>query len=132
MMTFAAKNISVSINRPKDSVYEFASDPENFPKWLAFVKSVRKKTDLVWEAETDLGKIEFELVPKNEFGVIDQVVTLPDGTKVDSHLRVIENGSGTEVVFTLFRTPGKTEKEFDDDARAVQTDLETLKIKLEN
>jgi len=32
-MTFMAKHISVSINRPATQVYEFASNPENLPKW---------------------------------------------------------------------------------------------------
>jgi uncharacterized membrane protein len=31
-MTFMAKHISVSINRPAAQVYEFASNPENMPK----------------------------------------------------------------------------------------------------
>jgi uncharacterized membrane protein len=34
-MTFMAKHISVSINRPAGQVYEFASNPENLPKWAA-------------------------------------------------------------------------------------------------
>jgi len=34
-MTFKAKHISVSINRSADHVYEFASNPENLPKWAA-------------------------------------------------------------------------------------------------
>jgi len=34
-MTFKSRHVSVSINRPADQVYEFASNPENLPKWAA-------------------------------------------------------------------------------------------------
>lgn len=131
-MTHPAKNISISINKSSEEVYQFASNPENFPKWLAFVKTISEKSGSVWAAETDLGKIEIELTPANKFGIIDHVVTLPGGAKVKNPLRVIENGEGSEVVFTLFRMPTKTEKEFNDDADLVKADLKMLKDILEN
>jgi hypothetical protein len=34
-MTFAAKHIGGSINRSAAHVYDFASNPENLPKWAA-------------------------------------------------------------------------------------------------
>jgi len=130
-MTYPIKNISISINCAKEKVYEFASNPENFPDWLDFLKTISKKSDTIWNAETDLGNIEIEFVAKNEFGVIDHIVTLPEGAKIKNVLRVIENGDGSEVVFTLFRLPEKTEKEFNDDANLVAKDLKTLKNILE-
>ena len=130
-MTYPIKNISISINCAKEKVYEFASNPENFPDWLGFLKTISKKSDTIWNAETDLGNIEIEFVAKNEFGVIDHIVTLPEGAKIKNVLRVIENGDGSEVVFTLFRLPEKTEKEFNDDANLVAKDLKTLKNILE-
>ena len=130
-MTYPIKNISISINCAKEKVYEFASNPENFPDWLDFLKTISKKSDTIWNAETDLGNIEIEFVAKNEFGVIDHIVTLPEGAKIKNVLRVIENGDGSEVVFTLFRLAEKTEKEFNDDANLVAKDLKTLKNILE-
>ena len=130
-MTYPIKNISISINCTKEKVYEFASNPENFPDWLDFLKTISKKSDTIWNAETDLGNIEIEFVAKNEFGIIDHIVTLPEGAKIKNVLRVIENGDGSEVVFTLFRLAEKTEKEFNDDANLVAKDLKTLKNILE-
>ncbi|MFD1602618.1 hypothetical protein ACFSJW_20215 [Flavobacterium artemisiae] len=130
-MTFQTTTISISINNSREKVYQFASNPENFPKWLAFVKSVSKKSDAIWTAESDLGKIEIELTPKNEFGIIDHTVTLPDGAKVHNPLRVIENGKGSEVTFTLFKLPAKTDEEFNADSDLVKEDLQTLKNLLE-
>jgi len=43
-MTFTAKHISVSINRSAGQVYEFASNPENFPKWGRRTQWLDKKS----------------------------------------------------------------------------------------
>ena len=130
-MTFQTTHISISINCSKENVYGFASNPENFHEWLAFIQSVSKKSDRIWNAESSLGKIEIELSKENEFGIIDHTVTLPDSTKVYNPLRVIENGKGSEITFTLFKLPNKTQEEFNADSNLVKHDLETLKDILE-
>lgn len=125
-MTYPVKIISVSINKPAAEVYAFASNPENFPKWIAFIKSMTRQGD-IWLAETDLGNIQIRFVPNNEFGVIDHDVTLPDGETINNPMRVIPNKNGSEFIFTLFWRTNKTEKEFNEDAQAVTKDLQKLK-----
>jgi uncharacterized membrane protein len=44
-MTFMAKHISVSINRSAAQVYEFASNPENLPKWAGGLSGSIKKVN---------------------------------------------------------------------------------------
>lgn len=131
-MPYPVKNISIFINKPAGEVYQFASNPENFPVWVAFIKSVTKENENIWLAETDLGNIKIEFVPKNNFGVIDHVVTLPDGSAVNNPIRVITNGKGAELVFTLFWMHGRTEEEFNQDAKLVESDLQKLKKILES
>jgi hypothetical protein len=128
----STKSVSISINKSKDDAYKFASNAENFPKWIAFMKSMSKKSENVWIAETDSGKIEIEMTPQNDFGIIDHLVKLPDGTIVSNPLRVIKNGSQSEVVFTLFKMPNKTDQDFENDSKLVETDLKSLKRILES
>ncbi|MDP4207835.1 MAG: SRPBCC family protein [Bacteroidota bacterium] len=130
-MTYPVKNISVSINKPADKVYQFASNPENFPVWVEFINSMNKETEEIWFAETNMGNLKIEFVPKNEFGVIDHLVTLPDGSTVNNPIRVIANGKGSELVFTLFWMPNRTEEEFNQDAKLVENDLKKIKQILE-
>lgn len=110
-----ARHISVSIARPWREVYAFASSPANFPRW----------------ADGLDGEAKVEVSPTNDFGVIDHDVVLPDGTTVHVPLRVIANGEGAEVVFTLFQLPQMTLRDVDRDAAAVAKDLQTLKALLE-
>jgi hypothetical protein len=46
-------------------------------------------------------------------------------------VRVVPNGTGAEVMFTLLKTPDMTEETFAADAAAVQRDLNSLKAMLE-
>jgi hypothetical protein len=125
-MTYPVKHISVSINRPAADVYQFAANPENFPKWVAFVQSLTRQGDS-WVGETTLGTIRIKFTPQNDFGIIDHLVTLPTGEAVENHMRVITNNKGCEFIFTLFRLPGRTDEEFKEDANAVTKDLQKLK-----
>lgn len=128
--TYPVKNISVSINRPADEVYQFASDPEHFPQWIAFIHSMTKQGD-IWIGKTDQGDIKIKFAPQNDFGVIDHEVTFPNGEIFHNPMRAIANNKGCEFTFTLFRMPGKTDQEFNEDAKAVTADLQKLKEVLE-
>ena len=67
----------------------------------------------------------------NPWGVLDHHVTLPTGAVVYSPMRVVANGAGSEVSFTLFRLPGVLDEQFAADATWVQRDLHALKRVLE-
>ena len=61
----------------------------------------------------------------------DHEVTLPDGTTVQNALRVVPNGDGAEVMFTLLRQPSMSDADFEADAAHVRKDLDRLKSILE-
>ena len=125
-MTYPVNIVNISINKSADTVYRFVSNPENFPKWVAFVETVRRQGD-AWIAKTDLGELKIKFCPINDIGVIDHEVTLPNGQKVLNPMRVVPNNDGCEFTFILFWMPGRTENEFNEDADAVRKDLEKLK-----
>jgi hypothetical protein len=130
-MTFMAKHISVSINRSTAQVYEFASNPENLPKWAAGLSGSIKKIDEDWIAESLMGRVKVKFAEKNKFGVLDHDVTLPSGVRVYNPMRVFPNNDGSELVFTLYRRPDVSDQEFAEDAKAVEKDLAKLKTLLE-
>lgn len=132
MPVMQSRIIHLSIEKPWAQVYDFASDPQNMPSWAAGLTGGLKSDGEDWIAEGGpLGEVRVNFAPANEFGVIDHVVTLPDGIKVYNALRVTPNGSGTEVSFTLLRLQDMTDEDFELDARAITADLETLKVLLE-
>jgi hypothetical protein len=131
MILWKVRHVSVAIARSPEDVYRFAADPEHFPVWASGAARSIRKVDGVWWAESPMGRIAISFAPSNEFGVIDHDVTLPSGAKVHNAMRVLPNGTGSEVVFSLFQLPGVSDDQFERDAQWVARDLESLKRALE-
>jgi uncharacterized membrane protein len=131
-MTFKSKHISVSINRPANEVYEFASNPANLPQWAAGLSGSIENVKGDWIAGSPMGRVKVEFAEKNKFGILDHDVTLPSGEKIYNPMRVFPNDDGSEVIFTLYQRSDLSDQMFAEDAEAVAKDLEKLKSLLEN
>src|SRR5690606_15315506 len=106
-------------------------NPENLPQWLrSFCLSVKRTGDQ-WQMETPTGWITIQFVPANDFGVLDHVVTLPDGQAILNPMRVVANGEGSEVTFTLFQLPDMSAEQFGKGGEMVEADLRSLRAVLE-
>jgi hypothetical protein len=128
---FETRNLSVSINRRPREVYDFASVPENFPKWASGLgKSIRKVND-EWVAETPQGPMKVRFTERNDFGVLDHYVIPGPGAEIYIPMRVVANGTGSELIFTLFRLPDMSAEKYAEDAEWVMRDLNALKQLLE-
>lgn len=130
-MTFEARHISVPIRRPPGEVYAFASRPENLPRWAAGLAGAIENVGGDWMADSPMGRVKVRFAEPNRFGVLDHDVTLPSGETVSNPMRVLPNGDGSEVVFTLYRRPGASDDAFAEDAAAVARDLDALRKLLE-
>ena len=129
--TLEVRHVSVSIERTPDDVYRFASNLETWPEWAAGLgKSIRRE-GRDWIANGPLGEVRVRLAEPNPFRVLDHDVTLPTGVSVQNPFRVLPNGAGSEVVFSVFRQPGTSDQEFQADTSAVEKDLRALKQLLE-
>lgn len=126
-MIYPSMTISVQIAREPAAVYAYVADLNNLPCWArTFCKSIRKE-QAGWLMETTLGTLAIRLTPENSFGVLDHYLTPPGGETIYVPLRVVANGSGSEVIFTLFHLPGVSDADYAADAALVRQDLETLK-----
>ncbi|GAV98306.1 hypothetical protein CS176_2536 [Corynebacterium glutamicum] len=68
-----------------------------------------------------MGLVHTEFTPINTYGILDHVVTLPDGTKVLNPFRVIPHDTGSELIFTV-----RPNENFEEDCQAVAENLERL------
>jgi hypothetical protein len=125
------RHVSISIARPPSAVYAFASNPANAPAWASGLAGAINRVGSEWIAESPMGKIKIRFADQNAFGVLDHDVTLPSGLTIHNPMRVMANGDGSEVVFSLFHLPGVSDAKFADDAAWVMKDLQTLKRVLE-
>jgi hypothetical protein len=127
----AVRHISVSSNRSPQEVCDFASNPENLSKWATGLGGSLKTENGEWIADTPMGKVKIRFVKRNTYGILDHDVILESGVQIHNPMRVVPNGGGSEVIFTLFRRPDMSDEKFSEDAQWVEKDLQILKALLE-
>ena len=130
MGTHPSRTLSVAIDRAPEDVYAFASRPENLPRW-AFFDAIERQGD-AWVARTPDGPVTIRFAERNTLGVIDHHVRVAPDLEVYVPLRVIANGTGSEVMLTVLRLPGTTDEAFTGDCGTVERDLAKLKELLES
>jgi hypothetical protein len=131
MQTAESKMISVSIQRSLQDVYDFTAPPASFARWASGLGKPLGNEGTVWRFEGEGGPVKIRFTEPNAYGVLDHYVALPDGSEVYVPMRVVANGTGSEVMFTLFRVPGMDDEKFAADAQWVMRDLNRLKDLLE-
>ena len=128
---FEFRHVSVSIDRPPQVVYDFIADGSNLVQWATGLGTKFERDGDQWLAQGPLGTARVRIAKPNDLGVADQTVTLESGLTAHNPIRVIPNGKGSTVTFTLLRQPGVSEEKFTSDANWVRKDLEALKMILE-
>lgn len=131
-MAAETRHLSVRIDRPAAEVYDYVSQPGNLPEWATGLGSSIESIGGQWVAESPLGRIVVAMTEPNPYGVLDHWVTLDTGERFYNPMRVIADGEGCELVFTLRRQPGVSEAAFERDAATVAADLAAVRRLLES
>lgn len=130
-MLHESRVVTESIDVSSDVVYEFARTMENLPRWASGLASDISQENGVWFTESPMGRVQVAMAPRNNFGVLDHDVTLPDGATVHNAFRVTPAGDGSSLSFVVLRQPGSTAEAFEKDVAHVARDLAALKRLLE-
>jgi hypothetical protein len=132
MTTLPARIIHVGIEKPWRQVYAFASRPENMPLWASGLASGLTRDGDDWIGDGGpVGLVRVRFTNDNPFGILDHTVTMENGLVVENPLRVVANGDGAEIMFTLLQRPDLNDAAFEADAAHVRKDLSALKHLLE-
>jgi uncharacterized protein YndB with AHSA1/START domain len=123
--------LDISIEAPAERVYAYVAEPRNMPRWAPnFGHEITPEGDH-WVMHTAEGPVPVRFAPPNNLGVLDHWVRLPAG-ELQNPMRVVPNGAGSVLTFTLFRQEGWTDEQFAEDAALVAADLAKLKALIES
>ena len=132
-MVHESVHVSTTIDCPAGDVYDYASNPEHLSTWAAgLAHQDVQLVDGQWVVESPMDVVIVAFAPPNDFGIVDHDVTLPDGETVRNPMRVIPNGDGCDVIFTVRRRSGMSETDLAADVEAVTADLATLRSLMEH
>ena len=126
------RTFSVTIDQEWQTLYEKIWRPEFFPRWASGLA----KSDLRNNGDHRLangpdGPVRIRFTPHNPHGVMDHYVDIGEDMEIYVPLRVIQNGSGAEVMLTLFRQSAMDDERFAADIKWVNRDLKALKSLIE-
>ena len=94
------------------TVYEFVSNLENLPKWAkTFCKSA-KQLNGEWIVETPQGPAKISLAERNYFSILDHYVKPSPNVEIFFPMCVVQNGDGSEIIFTMFHTINMSGEKF--------------------
>jgi len=124
---FESRTLSVSIHCDPRKVYQYVVDPANLPQWATSLCTAARPSEPSWIIETPQGPMSIRFVEPNLLGVLDHYVTPAPGHEVYVPMRVVANGEGCDVMFTLFRSAQVSDEGFAQDIGMVERDLNTLK-----
>lgn len=129
---YMSKTINLSIARPPTEVYEFLLEPRNYPRWAA---SLGGRFEHVggrdWRAETPHGEVIIRFAERNTLGVLDHGVFREGEEPRMRMMRVVPNGDGCELIYTIFNREGASAEAFGSEVEWMATELEVLKTYLE-
>jgi hypothetical protein len=131
MTVYRSAVVHTSIRAARDDLIAFLSDLNNWKTWAPWVRSVKRSSARDWTLDTEAGPMKMHFVESNPLGVLDHEVTLSSGITVFNSMRVLPNGTGSELVMVLFQLPQVSSEEFERDIQAVIDDLARLKTAAE-
>jgi carbon monoxide dehydrogenase subunit G len=119
--------VHTSIKAPPQDLVAFLRDMETWKSWAPWIESVVRSSPLDWTLETEAGPMKVHFVEPNSFGILDHQVTLATGVRVLNAMRVLPNGTGSELVMVLFQSPTMSANDFERDIQSVTDDLSRLR-----
>lgn len=123
--------VHTSILAPPHETAAFLGDVSRWKTWAPWVRSAIRTSAREWTIESDTGAMFVRFAEPNELGVLDHHVTLASGLTAFNSMRVLANGTGTELVMVLFRQPAASLAEFERDVQAVRDDVARIRRAVE-
>jgi hypothetical protein len=137
MTTMVTDTVRITIDAAFDQVVSDLADPANHPEWgaefftgparpgpegevVATVPRMGGEVHMKVEADLTSGRIDLYMAP----------LDVPFGPPLP--VRVVPNGEGVDVLFTLARFPGQSDAEWQQGLESMGRELENLKTRHES
>jgi len=95
---FDVQSVGIKANYTK--VFDFVSKPQNLPLWTKAFSNADDKTAIMVTPNGELN-IKLETITSKDFGAVDWLMTLPDGSVGKAFSRITENDNGKSAVYSF-------------------------------
>jgi hypothetical protein len=122
---------SVFVDCDSQKAFKFVSSLDNLPKWEPSVCTKVTKEGGQYLCDTPAGEHGIRAEANSSLGVIDRYLSLTRDEELMLPMRIIPNGSGCEVLSTIFHHSDISNDEYTRRVRLMEEELSSLKNILE-
>ena len=120
-----AETRSISIAAPPESVLELVGDARRLPDWAPAFASAVEPDGRDWLIDAGAGRFRVRVRVSPEHGTVD--LLRPEDLSRGAHMRVLHNGDGSELLFTLVFPAGTEDGAIAQQMITVETELRTVR-----
>lgn len=118
---------SVTLEAPFAKAFAYLSNPAHLPEWAnVYCQHIERSSD-EWIAQTVIGRLGIRYQCDRASGTIDIVSIMEPGMEDTAYTRLIPNGTGSEFLFTFFRSDDMTDEIFDSQRWGLREELRSLR-----
>jgi len=125
--TLLAKTLTASLPQDAQSLFAWVADPENLAQWHSSFCRALRKTDGSYIAESPRGPVPVRFIRDDRSFVIDILTEVVEGIELTNAIRVLSNGEGSEMIWTLVKPDGVSESIFNEQLRWAGSALHNLR-----
>ncbi|MFG1174739.1 polyketide cyclase [Erwiniaceae bacterium CAU 1747] len=123
----SSHTLSIAIPRNWVDLYETIWKPEFFPEWVSGLSNTPLEQDgNIWRGKGPQGAINVRFTEHNPYCIMDHYVDTGLSKEIFVPMRIVANGSGSQVLITLFRQPLLSDERFAQELERIRQDLQTL------
>ena len=137
MSTLETTTVTITIDAPPETVSADLADPSSHLEWATefFAGVAEDQRDGTWQMNVPRmgGPVLMRIDGDTAQGIIDMYlapVGAPFGAPIP--VRVVPNGDGSDVLFTLARFPNQSDEEWTEGIQSMNRELENLKARHES
>jgi uncharacterized protein YndB with AHSA1/START domain len=125
--TLRSKTLTASLEVAPAPLFARVSDPDQLAQWHgAFCRALRKENDGLI-VESPRGQVPVRFLRDDRAGALDIVMSFPEAAEFVTAIRVLANGSGSEIVLTLVQSAGLADAAFHEQVRWAENALRNLR-----
>jgi cold-inducible RNA-binding protein len=125
--THVAKTLTASLPGNPQTIFAFIADSENLSSWFSsFCRSLRRENGSLL-VESPRGAVPVRFVRNDHSLVLDIVVQPAEGIELTHAIRLLSNGEGAEMVWTLVKPLGLLDSVFHEQLRWAGSALNALR-----
>ena len=120
---------TLSIDAPRERVFDFLSRVENLPKWARiFCRELKKDEKGRWKVLSTRGEIFFRIAGDRDEGIVDMYGGPDEAAMAYWPARVVARPDGGSLfIFTAFQYPGMSDDEFNAACEGLKMEFPHLK-----